>query len=72
MKHIYVTYNHHSLISSGRKTRFAIECENMEQAAEIGLELNSRANISNVRINKSGKNLPDSACIFFYWEYKKK
>ena len=69
-KSIYVTYNHHSLNNPKAKTRFAVECENMEQANEIGYELNSRVGVSNVRINKSGRGLPPSAQVFFYNEYK--
>ena len=72
MKPIYVTYNHHSLTNPKAKTRFAVECESMEQANEIGYDLNSRAGVSNVRINKSGRGLPQSSQIFFYWEYKRK
>lgn len=69
-KSIYVTYNHHSLDNPKAKTRFAVECESMEQANEIGCDLVSRAGVSNVRINKSGRGLPPSAQIFFYNEYK--
>lgn len=69
-KKIYVTYNHVSLLDGKTKTRFAVECENMEQANEIGYDLRSRTNVNNIRINKCGKGLPESARVFFYNEYK--
>lgn len=65
---IYVTYTKKSPLMH-TKSRFAVMCENMEQAREVGYNLNSRPDVSNIRINKSGRGLPEEAFIFFYNEY---
>lgn len=67
MKKIYVTYT--SVLHNGNKCRFAVECETEQQANEIGYDLNSRPNVKNIRINRSGRGLPESSCVFFYAEY---
>ena len=68
-KKIYVTYTHVSLVGGG-ETRFAVMCENDNQAAEVGMDLNSRTDVKNVRINRSGRGLPkESSKIFFFSEY---
>ena len=68
-KKIYVTYTHVSLAGGG-ENRFAVMCETPEQATEVGMDLNSRANVKNVRINKCGRGIPkESSKIFFFSEY---
>lgn len=67
---IYVTYTAVSLLRDD-KMRFAVECDNMEQALEIASELNSRTNVKNIRLNKCGRGLPEyESAIFTYYEYK--
>lgn len=67
MKKIWITYT--SVLHNGSKARFAVECENEEQAREVGYHLNSRPNVKNIRMNKSGRNLPCKSAVFFYNEY---
>ena len=66
-KKIYVTYTHESIFTG--RHRFAVECDDMGQANEVGCDLNSRPGIKNVRINRTGRGLPENSCIFFYAEY---
>jgi hypothetical protein len=69
-KKIYVTYNRRSLMNNTIfQTRFAVECENEEQANKVGYNLNSRPGVLNVRVNECGKGLPCEAAIFPYHEY---
>lgn len=68
-KKTYVTYTRVSGLS-GNETRFAVMCENDNQAAEVGMDLNSRTDVKNVRINRSGRGIPkENSKIFFYNEY---
>ena len=66
-KEIYVTYTVESI--PGGDHRFAVECEDISQVNEVRLDLNSRPAVKNIRINRSGRGLPESASIFFYAEY---
>ena len=67
MKPIYVTYTR--ILHNGTTARFAVECENIGQVMEAAYYLNSRANVKNIRINKSGRKLPVESAIFPYHEY---
>lgn len=66
-KHIYVTYT--KTLSGGVKTRFAVECKNISQVNEVGYDLNSQADVSNIRINLCGRNLPCEFAIDSYDVY---
>ena len=65
---MYVTYTKKNL--NGTRSRFAVECQTKEQAQEIACDLNARPGVINVRLNTSGRNLPDEAHTFTYHEYK--
>jgi hypothetical protein len=67
MKPIYVTYT--SVLLNGNKFRFAVECKTEKQAREAGYHLKSRPNVENIRINRTGRNLPPEAAVFPFHEY---
>ena len=65
---MHVTYTEKNL--DGTRSRFAVECQTKEQAQEVAYDLNARAGVVNIRLNTSGRNLPDKARTFTYHEYK--
>lgn len=67
MKRIYVTYTR--VLHNLTKARYAVECETEEQAKEAAYHLNARPNVQNIRINRSGRNLPPESAIFFFNEF---
>lgn len=53
-KKIYITfYNNNNVFD--RKLNYAIICNNVNQAIDIAMDINSYACFKNVRINRSGK-----------------
>ena len=69
MKKIYVTFAVPHLFQQDEK--FAVKCDDMEQAREVGQDAYSLVGIKNVRIRKCGK--PRNREIMSYdnyWEYK--
>lgn len=70
MKKIYVTFAVPHLLQEDEK--FAVRCDDMKQAREVGLCAYSLDGIKNVRIRKCGK--PRNRMIMSYddyWEYGK-
>lgn len=68
MKQIYVTYTRH--LYNGGTARFGVECRSMDEVNDVREILKKRERINNIRINKTGRGLPESACVFFYAEFK--
>ena len=69
MKEIYVTFAVPHLFQSDEK--FAVKCENMDDAREVARDAYSLDGIKNVRIRKCGK--PRNRLIMSYdnyWEYE--
>lgn len=66
MKPIYVTYSRVMLDLT--TCRFAVQCENKDEAQEICYDLCSKPGIKNVRISQSKPRLPE-ASVLFYAEY---
>ena len=67
---VFVTFTVPHLFQADEK--FAVRCENMDDAREVGQDANSLDGIKNVRIRKSGK--PRNRLIMSYdnyWEYDK-
>ena len=69
MDAIYVTYT--SILHNGSNARFAIQCAGTKEVDDIKGTLRTRTNVSNIRTNKSGKNLPEESMVFLYAEYMK-
>ena len=69
MKKIYVTFAVPHLFQQDEK--FAVKCDDMEQAREVGQDAYSLVGIKNVRIRKCGKPLNRVIMSYDnYWEYK--
>ena len=69
MKKVYVTFAVPHLFQSDEK--FAVKCENMDDAREVAQDAYSLDGIKNVRIRKCGK--PRNRLIMSYdnyWEYE--
>lgn len=69
MKKVYVTFAVPHLFQSDEK--FAVKCENMDDAREVAQDAYSLDGIKNVRIRKCGK--PCNRLIMSYdnyWEYE--
>ena len=69
MKTIYVTFAVPHLFQSDEK--FAVKCENMDDAREVGQDACSLDGIKNVRIRKCGKPRNREVMSYDnYWEYE--
>lgn len=67
MNPIYVTYTR--TLHNGEKSRFAVQCSNQDETNEVKNRLKTRHNVSNIRLNKTGRNLPEECMVRFYAEY---
>lgn len=65
---VFITFSVRRLYEDDEK--FAVCCENMEQAREVGQDAYSLAGVKNVRLRRCGKPR-DRECMSYhnYWEY---
>ena len=69
MKTIYVTFAVPHLFQSDEK--FAVKCDDMEQAIEVAQDANSLNGIKNIRLRKCGKPRGREVMSYDnYWEYE--
>jgi hypothetical protein len=69
MKKVYVTFQVPHLFQSDEK--FAVKCENMDDAREVAQDALSLHGIKNVRIRKCGKPRNREVMSYDnYWEYE--
>ena len=69
MKKVYVTFSVPHLFQSDEK--FAVKCDDMEQAIEVAQDANSLNGIKNIRLRKCGKPRGREVMSYDnYWEYK--
>ena len=70
MATIYVTFTVPHMFQQDEK--FAVKCDDMEQAREVGQDANSLNGIKNVRIRTCGKPRKREVMPYEkYWEYGK-
>jgi len=68
MKKVYVTFSVPHLFQSDEK--FAVKCDDMEQAREVAQDANSLNGIKNIRLRKCGKPRGREVMSYDnYWEY---
>ena len=68
MKKVYVTFSVPHLFQSDEK--FAVKCDDMEQAIEVAQDANSLDRIKNIRLRKCGKPKDREVMSYDnYWEY---
>lgn len=65
---IHVTYTKRSA-NRGASERFAVACPDEVRARAVGYDLASRPEVSNIRMNRCGRGLPESAFIIPFHEY---
>lgn len=69
MKKVYVTFSVPHLFQSDEK--FAVKCDDMEQAREVAQDANSLNGIKNIRLRKCGKPRGREVMSYDnYWEYE--
>ena len=69
MKKVYVTFSVPHLFQSDEK--FAVKCDDMEQAIEVAQDANSLNGIKNIRLRKCGKPRGREVMSYDnYWEYE--